>query len=205
MRKVLSLCLAACVLFSCKKEGSVEQPSTANGGAVYPLKVGNQWTYTVTYYDEDGKVDATETETHVVTGTEKINNQTYYVLVDAQTKDTLQVLRSDANGVYMYDKDFGREFTFFKSPAKEGEVIASAEVSPFRVEYVSSAGTTSYSGYESSKVTITTFMGGLVPYYGELFIKPGIGETGERAYTLKLAGNGHYMDYDMVLSSYTLK
>src|SRR5687768_8082210 len=104
MRKALYILTAAIFLFSCKKDK--DEPTAQ----IFPLKDGNQWTYSIKEYEEDGSVSDSYSETRVIKGTKTVNNQTYYVVVNGDDHtDTLGLFRSDEQKVYGFDEDFNKE------------------------------------------------------------------------------------------------
>ncbi|MEI6948352.1 hypothetical protein V9K67_14240 [Paraflavisolibacter sp. H34] len=200
MRKLLTLLAATLLLFSCKKDKEDEKAQ------IFPLKEGNQWTFSVKEYDEDGTLTDTYNQTRVIKGTQKINNQTYFVVVDAEyPDDPIGLFRSDDTKIYSYDQDLEQEVNVFKWPATEGEVLFSKDLSIMKAEVVASTGSTTINTYDSRKVTLNRYFMGEKTEYMELFVKPTVGPTGAAYYELNPSGSGYYKMSEEILTSFTLK
>ena len=90
---------------------------------IYPLKVGNKWTFKKTYYFTDGTVLGSDTVTQTIVGETIINGEKWFLVISTNYVDQLLTARQD--GIYSYNSDFKVAVLKYKYPATMGEEYAS--------------------------------------------------------------------------------
>jgi hypothetical protein len=200
MRTVFSVLAGALLFFSCKKDKD-DQPAQ-----LIPLKEGNQWTYTVKTFDEDGNLARTATLTKVLKGTRKIGDKTYFALLNATDElDTLALYRADETHIYEYDTDFETEVVLFKWPATDGEVVFEQSIESTKLETVVSTKPVTINTHQSYTSTHNIYSGTQKVISVEAYVKPGVGITGGTTYELNPLTDELYKSEEETIVSYQLK
>lgn len=207
MKTSVFLLLASLLFFSaCQKSVADDTPEPEQ--PLWPLKVGNSWSYVDRELNEAWQTVDTYSYKFVVTGTATINNKSYYILTtEDYLEDTLSLVRSDANTVYTYTQALRKELPTFKWPVGDGETLFSETDANGKDVAVASTQLFNINTFESYKVTFNYYGGNgtAVTSYSELYFKPGIGITGTRDYTGTESGDSFYQWYDSKLVTYELK
>ncbi len=85
---------------------------------IYPLKVGNEWTFLKTY-SVNGKIMGTDTVREEIVGEEDINGEEWFLLRSDDYVDQYITARQD--GIYKYFPDLDTAVLLYKYPAAAGD------------------------------------------------------------------------------------
>jgi hypothetical protein len=90
---------------------------------IYPLKVGNKWTFRETFLSSSGTVFGSDTVSQTIVGEEMINGEKWFLLTSTANADQLITARQD--GIYLYYTDINSVVLKYKYPAAMGEEYTS--------------------------------------------------------------------------------
>ena len=120
-----------------KSENQITDPSGITS-PIYPLKVGNKWTFRETYLSSSGTVFGSDTVSQTIVGEEMINGEKWFLLTSTAYVDQLITTKQD--GIYLYYPDINSVVLKYKYPAAMG------------VEY-----TSGYEEWTGALLTLVTF------------------------------------------------
>lgn len=100
----------------CKKTDSTVNTNSSN--VIWPVKLGNTWTYETTNFGVNGTVLSKVTLTNSITGSKRVLGKDYALV------NTGAYIRNDDQGAWMLRDDSTREFFAFKYPGSAGESFA---------------------------------------------------------------------------------
>lgn len=106
--------------FMANKRGQVDDPVIS---PVYPLKIGNKWTFKQTYLTNNGEVLGSDTVTQKIITEIMIDNEKWFLLKSTSFVDRLITARKD--GIYVYYPGIKTAVLRYKYPAKMGEEYTS--------------------------------------------------------------------------------
>jgi len=92
-------CMLVLFIVGCSGDGD-DVVNDVPGTDIYPLAVGNSWTYMQYYYNADGGITDSTEGTITVVGTDEINNESVFLVEDLHG-DTLSMGGGDA-GLWVY-------------------------------------------------------------------------------------------------------
>jgi len=95
-----------------------QTPGPGIASQIYPLKVGNEWTFLKTY-SVNGKVMGTDTVREQIVGEEDIKGEEWFLLRSDDYVD--QYITARLDGVYRYFPDLDTAVLFYKYPATAGD------------------------------------------------------------------------------------
>ncbi|MFZ1978319.1 MAG: hypothetical protein WAV76_10220 [Bacteroidota bacterium] len=104
-----------------KSENEITDPSGV-ASPIYPLKVGNKWTFRENYLFSD-TVLFSDTTTQTIVGEEMMNGEKWFLMVSTVYVD--QLLTSRQDGIYVYYSDIKTAVLKYKYPATMGEEYTS--------------------------------------------------------------------------------
>ncbi|HVN48680.1 MAG TPA: hypothetical protein VMU30_07650 [Bacteroidota bacterium] len=90
---------------------------------IFPLKVGNTWTYRANYYTKSGTLLFNETNTQSIIGEKMLNGEKLFLMVSDFWSDQFLIARN--NGIYVYYPDLKMAALKFKYPSTAGEQYSS--------------------------------------------------------------------------------
>lgn len=90
---------------------------------IYPLKVGNKWTFRKTYSSAGGTVLGSDTVTQTIVGETMIEGEKWFLLRSTDNVDQLMTARQD--GIYLYYPDIKTAVLRYKYPVNMGEQYTS--------------------------------------------------------------------------------
>jgi hypothetical protein len=206
MKKLLTCILLALMFVSCQKEESIDTTTTSTptptNKQLWPLAIGNEWTYNFKEFGESGATILEAPGTYVISGKVSRNNKEYFVLSPkGSLTDTMFLLRSTENEVYAWAEAPINEMVMFRTPAAEGEVLFTG----FDLKMVASSKIYDIKGHQSIKSSMIFLNGGPEDNYAEFYVKPGAGLTGVKIYDLKGDESALYLSGVQEITSYTLK
>jgi|CZKP01.1.fsa_nt_gi hypothetical protein len=105
-----------------KSENEITDPSGINS-PIYPLKVGNKWTFKDELILSDGTVLDNGTVTQTIVGETMIDGEKWFLLNSTAFVDQLITTRQD--GIYIYYSDIKAAVLKYKYPAYQGEQYVS--------------------------------------------------------------------------------
>lgn len=105
-----------------KSENEITDPSGL-ASPIYPLKVGNEWTFSKKYVYSDGNVIAGDTVTETIVGETMINGEKWFLLKSTDYVDQLITARED--GIYVYYPDIKTAVLRYKYPTNAGDQYTS--------------------------------------------------------------------------------
>ena len=105
---ILNLC-------SCKKDNPVTSPDKEQPNVIYPLALGNRWTYQLINYDTSGIAKDTSIFTTDIQSDTLISNELWFLL----TEFYYGINRSD--GFYIYFLESNKSHLYFKYPTFVGD------------------------------------------------------------------------------------
>jgi len=107
----------------CGKSENEITDSSGITSPIYPLKVGNKWTFRETYLFSDGTLLGSDTVTQAIVGEEMMNGEKWFLLKSTAYVDQLITARQD--GIYVYYSDIKTAVLKYKYPTTMGEEYAS--------------------------------------------------------------------------------
>ncbi len=123
LRWNLSIGVALQLNLQCGKGKSEITDTSGIASPIYPLKVGNRWTFRKGYVSGNGTVFWADTVTQTVVVEELMNGEKYFLLRSTDYVDQLLTARQD--GIYVYYADISASVLKYKYPAAMGEAYAS--------------------------------------------------------------------------------
>ncbi|HUI31806.1 MAG TPA: hypothetical protein VLX91_16475 [Candidatus Acidoferrales bacterium] len=191
---VLSISLILFTLSSCKKSN----PAGPSGGdQIWPLKVGDSWTFTITQYDSTGNVTATFPYTYSVTGDTVVAGETWYLVSNwgpypcTNRDDGLWEMEVSISGIF--------QGLLFKYPANTGDAWWSGADSVY-VQSTSASITVPRGTYTCYEYLLFYRSSLVVDYY----YCPGTGWIESDWYATTSTGQS-YKRHHSELTSFTLK
>jgi hypothetical protein len=109
-------------LFCGKSENEIIDPSGIIS-PIYPLRVGNKWTFRTSNLWPDGSVTVSNTVTQTIVAEEMINGEKWFLL--ASTLGGAQLITARQDGIYFYYSDLETAVLEYKYPAVTGYKYAS--------------------------------------------------------------------------------
>jgi hypothetical protein len=200
--RIIAVFIIAATFNSCQKKDNTPPAPAVN--QLMELKVGKNWSYANTEFNEDGTVKLTGNNKLVITDTVVKNNKTYFVLKDAAfLNDTLLLIRADEKAVFAYSEDNNIEFTYFKWPVTDGEILYSITNGPSKEEGIASTSTLIVNNMVGYKVTHNLYLNNQINKYSELYFRPTTGIGGTVDYRLKSASTDFYKSFESRLISFS--
>ena len=199
MRFISALLLVIAVLCGCDDDDEVTNPPAAK--SLWPLKVGNEWTYENQVLDPAGAVLQYDTTVFQVAKDTVVEGATWYILTLNGARDS-EVLpcRSRSDGVWAWDG--ASAFLFWKYPAAVGDswiiLTDTAAIEAVGESVTVPAGTFTCVNYK--------WTGSRDPdrVYQYHYMSPGVGRVKSDEY-YKTAGDFVYVHFRDLLISYSLK
>lgn len=200
MKQLLLVLLLFAV--ACKKDAN---PGN-NGTPIQPLTIGNNWTYEAFDYDETGTTMSTRTSNISVAGTQRVNGNTFYRIVDQDGAFAMYLRNIDNNTVevniasrtYPYLKRVHSNNTLINSETSQGSCTSTASVYGF-------SAITKVREHDCLRMEeIHTDCLGKVTTKIITYFKPGIGTIRGDLYRIKNDGSGLYLRGRTDLKSFVL-
>ncbi len=123
LRWSLTIGLSFQLSLSCGKSKNEITDSSGITSSIYPLKVGNKWTFRTSYILGDGTVLVGDTVTQTIVGEELMSGEKWFLLRSTDFVD--QLITARQNGIYVYYGDIGAAVLKYKYPSTVGEGYAS--------------------------------------------------------------------------------
>ena len=123
LRWSLTIGLSFQLNFLCGKSKNEITDSSGIISPIYPLKVGNRWTFRTSYLLGDGTVLVGDTVTQAIVGEELMHGDKWFLLKSTDYVDQLVTARQD--GIYVYYADISAAVLKYKYPTTVGEGYAS--------------------------------------------------------------------------------
>lgn len=103
-----------------KSENEISDPAGISS-PIYPLKVGNKWTFSESYVFSDTVISA-DTITQSIVGEEMLNGEKWFLII---SEDVDQLITARQDGIYLYYSDIKTTVLKYKYPTVMGEQYAS--------------------------------------------------------------------------------
>jgi hypothetical protein len=210
MKQIVLLITVLTTLYSCQKDAVSGNQGDEPQAPVqlWPLKVGNTWTYQGTDYKQDGSVDATYTYSMTISDTVSYGSHLYYIMKTEGIPGANDlIVRSEETEAFFYILDWQNEFRVVKWPASEGEVLYShqddSSLDSTVMGSVQPIDINNFKSYSYISKHYERFGGGVTDS-SLTYFKPEVGVTGTIAYKPDSA-HAYFKDEETKLLSYELK
>lgn len=188
MKAFIKSCLIIILLLSGCKKNVTDSIDEYSGSVIWPLAVGNSWTYNI-LGDEGDKY------TISISGSMEKNGFTWYYL--NENNPEAQMFRNDEDGLWSFEN--GEEVLLWKYPAQEGEIFNEKWEGNDLINYMICVRTnTTYRQYDSCYLYKFVY-GPNNANYISFYLKPDIGLVGQAYFEDSIV---IYMDE---LTSYNLE
>ncbi len=174
-------------------------------GVLYPLTVGNSWSYDEMGYDSTGAVVGAHVRRESIVGTHAVNGDPFSLFVtslDQDLPDTGYIMNK-ADGLWQWYAYSGVQQLIWKYPAKNGDTYKIFLVEDTLTVAVDSVGSTcTVTGGSFSNCIVYRTTASLIPGETVHIISVGVGEVQRRSYALKSNGTP-FLVYLSQLTHYT--